>query len=78
MLCRATQDKQVILESSDKMWSTRGGNRKPLQYSCLKKTMNIIKKQNMTLGDEPSIFEGGRVEKCLERMKRLGQSGNDT
>ena len=37
MLCRATQDGWVMVESSDKMWSTGEGNSKPLQYSCLKK-----------------------------------------
>ena len=35
MPCRATQDGQVVLESSDKMWSTGEGNGKPLQYSGL-------------------------------------------
>ena len=31
----ATQDGQVMVERSDRMWSTGGGNGKPLQYSCL-------------------------------------------
>ena len=35
MLCRATQDRRVMVESSDKMWSSGEGNNKPLQYSCL-------------------------------------------
>ena len=35
MWCRETQDRWVMLESSDKMWSTGEGNGKPLQYSCL-------------------------------------------
>ena len=34
MLCRATQDGCVIVESSDKTWSTGGGNGKSLQHSC--------------------------------------------
>ena len=33
MLCRATQDRQVKVESLDKMWSTGGGNGRPFQYS---------------------------------------------
>ena len=37
---RATQEGCVIVESS-KMWSTGGGNGKPLQYSCLKNPMNM-------------------------------------
>ena len=36
MLWRATQDRQVMADSSDKTWSTGEGNGKPLQYSCLK------------------------------------------
>ena len=43
---RATQDGWVMAESSDKMWSTREGNGKPLQYSCLENPMNIMKRQN--------------------------------
>ena len=36
MLCRATHDGQVMVESSDKMWSIGEDNGKPLQYSCLR------------------------------------------
>ena len=53
MLCRATQDGQVMVESSDKMWSTGDGNGKPLQYSCLENPMNSMKRQkDRTLKDE--------------------------
>ena len=45
---RATQDGQIIVESSDKMWSTRGGNGKLLQYSCLEHPMNSMKRQKGT------------------------------
>ena len=31
---------RVIMESSDKMWSTGEGNGKPLQHACLEKPMN--------------------------------------
>ena len=42
-----------MVESSDKTWSTGEGNSKPLQYSCLKKPMNRMKRQNdRTLKDE--------------------------
>ena len=53
MECRATQDGQVIVESSDKMWSTVEGNEcKPLQYSCLENPMNSMKRQkDRTLKD---------------------------
>ena len=40
MPCRATQDGWVMVESSDKMWSTGEGKGKPLQYSCLENLMN--------------------------------------
>ena len=45
MPCRATQDRWVMVESSDKMWSTREGNGKPLQYSCPENPMNSMKRQ---------------------------------
>ena len=35
MLCGATQDRQVMVERSDRMWFTGEGKGKPLQYSCL-------------------------------------------
>ena len=44
--CGATQDGWVIVERSDRMWSTGEGNGKPLQYSCLENPMNSMKKQN--------------------------------
>ena len=44
--CGATQDGQVMVERPDRMWSTGGGNGKPLQYSCLENPMNSMKRQN--------------------------------
>ena len=41
-----TQDGQVMVERSDRMWSTGEGNGKPLQYSCLENPMNSMKMQN--------------------------------
>ena len=46
MLCGATQDGQVMIERSDRMWSTGEGNGKPLQYSFLENPMNSMKRQN--------------------------------
>ena len=40
------QDGRVMVERSDRMWSTREGNVKPLQYSCFEKSMNSMKRQN--------------------------------
>ena len=42
----ATQDRQVMVERSDRMWCTGEGNGKPLQYSCLENPMNSMKRQN--------------------------------
>ena len=42
----ATQDRQVMVERSDRMWSTGERNGKPLQYSCLENPMNNVKRQN--------------------------------
>ena len=53
MPCRATQDGQVMVERSDRMWSTGEGNGKPLQYSCLENPTNSMKRQkDRTLKDE--------------------------
>ena len=45
MLCRATQDRRVMVESPDKRYSTGEGNGKLLQYSCLENPMNSMKRQ---------------------------------
>ena len=42
----ATQDGWVMVERSDRMWSTGEGNGQPLQYSCLENPMNSMKWQN--------------------------------
>ena len=52
MPCGATQDGWVMVERSDRLWSTGEGNGKPLQYSCLENPMNSMKRQN------DSILEG--------------------
>ena len=44
--CGATQDGRVMVERSDKAWSTGEGNGKPSQYSCLENPMNSMKRQN--------------------------------
>ena len=53
MPCRATQDGQIMVESSDKMRFIGEGNGKPLQHSCLENPMNSMKRQkDRTLKDE--------------------------
>ena len=73
MPCGATQDRQVMVERSDRMWSTGEGNGKPLQYSCLENPMNSMKRQkDRILKDElprsvgaqyatgENLFQGGK------------------
>ena len=53
MSCGATQEGQVMVERSDRMWSTGEGNGKPLQYSCLENLMISMKRQkDRTLKDK--------------------------
>ena len=85
---RVTQDGWIIIivENSDKTWSTGGGNGNLLQYSC-QNPMNSMKRQKyMILEDEPSGLKvssmllgksRGQLLIAPERMKQLGQSGND-
>ena len=62
MPCGATQDGRVMVESSDKMWTTGElENGKPLQCSCLENLMNSMRRQNdRTLKDELSRSVGAQ------------------
>ena len=52
-LSHATQDGRVLVERSDRMWSTEEGNGKPRQYPCLENPVNSMKRQNdRTLKEE--------------------------
>ena len=46
MSCGAAQDGQVMVERSDRKWSTGEGNGKPLQCSCLENPINSMRRQN--------------------------------
>ena len=53
MPCGATQDRWVMVERSDRIWSTGEGNCKPLQYSFLENPLNSMKSQKgRTLNNE--------------------------
>ena len=61
MSCGATQDRRVMVERSDRMWSTGEGNGKPLQYSYLENSMNSMKRQkDRTLKDELPRLTGAQ------------------
>ena len=85
MPCGVTQDGQVMVERSDRMWSTGEGNGKPLQYSCLENPMNSMKRQkDRTLKDElhrsigAQYATGYQWRITPERMKGWSQSKNNT
>ena len=82
---RATQDRRVMVERSDNMWSTGEGNGKPLQYSCLENPMNSMNRQkDRTLKDELPRSVGAQMllqisgEITPERMKGWSQRKNNT
>ena len=83
-MCRATQDRWVMVESSDKTWSTGEGNGKPLWYSCLENPMNSMKRQkDRTLKDElprsvGAQYANGDQWRTNSRKKRQSQSKNNT
>ena len=74
------QDKWVIMESSDKTWSTGEGNGKPFQYSYLENLMNSMKRQkDMTPKDEPPGLEGvqyatGEVQRGITNCSRKNEA----
>ena len=85
MPCGATQDRQVMVERSDRAWSTGEGNGKPLQYSCLENPMNSMKRQNdrilkeelpRSLGAQYATGDSGEI--TAERMKAWSQSKSNT
>ena len=73
--CRATQDRPVMVESSDKMWFTGEGNSKPLQYSCLENPMNSMKRQkDRTLEDElPRLLGANMLLEISGKVTRTPQ-----
>ena len=74
-----------MVERSDRMWSTGEGNGIPLQYSCLEKPMNSMKRQNDRILKEefprsvmPNMLLEISGEITPERMKGWSQSKNNT
>ena len=73
MPCRATQDGWVMVKISDKMWSTEEGNGTPLQYSCLEKPINSMKRQqDMTLKDELPRLLKVKIESIPNMLQNMG------
>ena len=85
MLCGATQDGRIMVERSDRMWSTGEGNGKPPQYSCLENPMNSMKgkkiahwKMNSLGWEVPNMLLEISGEITPERMKGQSQGKNNT
>ena len=81
----ATQDGRVLVERSDRMWSTGEGNGKPLQYSCLENPMNSMKMKNDRILKEKlprsvgaQYATGDQWRNNSRRMKGWSQSKNNT
>ena len=73
---RATQDGWVMVESSDKMWSTGEGNGTPLQYSYLENSTNSIKRQKVgTLKNE--LLRSAGIQYTTEEEWRNNSKKND-
>ena len=84
MLCGATQERWVMVERSDRMWSTGEGNGKRLQDSCLGKTMNSMKRQNDRILKEElprlvaaQYVTGDQWRNNPKRRKRWSQGKNN-
>ena len=88
MLCSVTEVRWVMVESSDKTWSTGEGDGKPLQILALRTPQGVWKGKmiwnwNMSTSPPPRSVGvryamGKSGEIATERMKRLSQSGNRT
>ena len=52
MPCRAIQDRQVMAESSDKMWSTGEGNANYFSILALRTPLSMKRQKDRTLKDE--------------------------
>ena len=81
----ATQDGQVMVKRSDRMWSTGQGNGKPLQYSCLENPMNSMKRQNDRIlkGELPGSVgaqyaTGDQWRNNSRKNEGMSQSENNT
>ena len=81
----ASQVGRVMMERSNRVWSTGEGKGNPLQCSCLQISMNSMKRQNdrilkeelpRSVGANMLLEIGGEI--TTERMKGLSQSRKNT
>ena len=79
------KDRQVIVNSSDKMWSIGETNSNQLKHFCLEIPMDNMKRQKDMMPEDESprlvgvqYATGEELRNSYKRVKRLGQSRNDT
>ena len=77
MPCRATQDRWVMVENSDKMWSTAEENGKPLQYCCLENPMNSMKRENDRIMKEELPRSVGTQYATGDQMKNNSRKNEE-
>ena len=77
MPCGAIQDGRVMVERSDRMWSTGEGNGKPLQYSCLENPMNSMKRQNYRILKEELPRSVGDQYATGEELRNSSRSSDE-
>ena len=79
LLFRTTQDRQLIVNNSNKIWSPGGENDNPPQYSYIEKPLDSMKRQKaMTLEDEPARSEGvpyatGEEQRAITNSSRKNE-----
>ena len=76
--CGATQDGQVMVQRSDRMWSTGEGNGKPLQYSCLENPMNSMKRQNDRIPKEELLRSLGAQYAAGDQWRNNSRKNEET
>ena len=76
--CGATQDGQVMMEQSDRTWSTGEGNGKPLQYSCFENPMNSMKRQNDRILKEELPRSVGAQHATRDQWRNNSRKNDET
>ena len=61
----------------DKMWSTAEGNGKPLQYCCLKKTMNSMKREKDMIPEDECLRSVGVQYATGEEQRNNSRKTNE-
>ena len=68
----------VMVESSDKTWSTGEGTGKPLQYSCLENPMNSMKRQNDRILKEELTRSAGAQYATGDQWRNNSRKNEET